>query len=142
LHDDPVVELTTSQNGQQVPAASLDAITTLIHSFGSMMTSMEARLSTQIKENAAASKERWMRWETDFKEYRLANDERVNALRRDLDVHLDERQRDEIRWDSRVEPLRTSGMWLGRHWRDLILMILGVLAVLGFSSDTLHQLLS
>ena len=72
----------TRQGGAEQPAASIDAVTTLIHSFALMLQGVETRLTERIAENASRSKERWERWELDFREYRDATESRLRELER------------------------------------------------------------
>lgn len=153
MTDDPTpcpdpVELTVSQTGQPQPVASLDAITTLIHSFASMMSSMEKRLADQISHNAGASKERWERWEREFEKYQRDTGRRIELLEEQhsiqqnrVDALYKEKEHDEIVWDSRLGPVKRAGIWLGRHARDIIIVILGILAVLGFSTEAIQRIM-
>ena len=137
-------ELTTAQNGAQAPVASLDAITVLVHSFGSMISSMEARITARINENAAASKERWSSWEADFRQYRDANDRRVALLEDRVGTIEKVQEREKIVWDARLGPLRSLLVVLSRSWRTILVVAFAILGALGLANsilaDGLHAL--
>jgi len=136
-----VPELDVHQNGSHGPVASLDAVTTLIHSFASMMTAMEARISRQITDNATASKERWSRWETDFRDYREANDRRVEAIASDLHNHLEDRERNELVWNARLGPARKAATLISRNWKTVVVLLFAMLGALGIAQDILNDAL-
>jgi hypothetical protein len=126
--DDPPPTLTVSQTPQREPVVNLDAVTTLIHSFASMMTAMEARITDQIKDNASASKERWARWEQEFREYRATTDRRISALEDSVNAHHIRVHEEELRIEARVKPIKGIAAWFWRNWRDLLIIAIGLMA--------------
>lgn len=121
--------LTVSQIPQRdTPVVNLDAVTTLIHSFASMMTAMEARITDQIKDNATASKERWSRWEQEFRDYRTATDRRIATLEDSVHAHHTKEHEEEIRLEARVKPIKGTVAWFWRNWRDLLIIAIGLMA--------------
>jgi hypothetical protein len=123
--------LDVRQNGAQPTfSVSLDAIMTLIHSFGTMVSAMERRIADRMAENAEASKERWGKWE-----------ERLGKVERQVADHLREEHEDEIRTEARVRPVRLSLAYVGRHWRTAALLILSALALAGYGVETLRTIL-
>lgn len=132
--DDPTIpDLTTHQNGTSGPVASLDAVTTLIHSFASMMANMEKRITEQINANAAASKERWGRWETEFKEYREANDRRIANVEGRVEALEDDDQREKLVWDARWGPVRNTLIFLSRNWKTILVVLFALLGAIGLA---------
>lgn len=143
--EDPTVpQLDTHQNGSSGPVASLDAVTTLIHSFASMMANMEKRITEQINANAAASKERWGRWEQEFKEYREANDRRIAGVEDRLGHLEDDDQREKLVWDARWGPVRNVIIFLSRNWKTILVVLFAILGAIGLAEraieDGLHSL--
>ncbi len=141
-------DVTTSQDGLQTPLASVDSIITLIHSFSAMVQGVKNDLLREMAANAQASRERWDRWERDFAKYQRDTDRRIELLEEQtkaihgrLDSMDREKERGELVWDSRVAPLKKGGIWLGAHYRDLLLVILGILAILGFSTETIQRII-
>ena len=127
-------------HGPSTQGVTLDAVTTLVHSFGMMVTAMEARITTQIQNNAVASKERWGRWETEFKEYRTATDRRIEILEVRLDGHLRKEEREDLIIDARIRPLRTTAGLLAAHWRTLAIVVLSIAALAGVGVDLLQRI--
>jgi hypothetical protein len=123
--------LDVHQNGSTGPVASIDAITTLIHSFASMITSMEARITARINENASASKERWSRWEAEFKEYRERTDQRIEKL--EAARRLEERK--DLVAEARIAPVRTGVTLLAHNWKNVLIIIFAVVGALGLATD-------
>lgn len=121
---DDTPALTVTQDGTTPPSASLDAITTLIHSFASMITAMEGRLTKRIDDNAAASKERWAKWEG-----------RLEKLEGVVADHLTAAHDAEVAAEARARPVRTVLGVLVDHWRDILLAILAVLGLFGFTQS-------
>lgn len=136
----PLPKLDVLQNGEDRPAASLEAVTTLIHAFASMMTSMEARLTDRITENAAASKERWGKWEKEFREYRDANDTRIGVLEGKVDKHLDEDERSDLVWNARLGPARRAATLISHNWKTVVVLLFAAFGALGLASDLLIDL--
>jgi hypothetical protein len=156
MTDDTPPEITTSQNGSATPVVAMDALATLIHSFGSMMVGMEtrqtsqmdkmeARLTEKIRDNAHAAETRWTRWEADSKAYREAMDGRVRELETWRQEHMEkvrawqqQEHDEEIRSDARVRPVLTAVQYVSHNWRTILLIIVSILAVLGFAGDNIH----
>lgn len=128
--DPPVLDIRQSP-GDGRPTASLDAVTTLIHSFASMITAMETRLAAQIRDNAEASKERWQRWEAEFGRYQEATDRRISSLEASVHDHHAEDERRRIATQARVQPVRSLVGWLWLNRRDIIVVLIGVATLLG-----------
>jgi hypothetical protein len=121
--DDPPM-LDTSQTGSPTPAVSLDAVTTLVHSFSLMVQAMKGDLLREMERNAEMGKERWQRWEDDFKAYRESNDARVTALEGSVHEHHTKAEHDKLASEARVKPVLTTLQWLVAHWKDLAILAL------------------
>ncbi len=141
IADEPVPELPVRSPRESDVVASVGAISALIQSFVSMVGGMEGRLADQIRENAAASKERWGRWEGEFNSYKVATDRRVEIVEVQLRDHLQRKHDDDLILQSRIKPVQTTVGWLVRNWRTVLLLIVSILAVLGFAGETMHGLL-
>lgn len=144
-------ELTTSQNGVQHPAASVDSIVTLIHSFSAMVQSVKADLLREMTTNASASRERWDRWERDFAKYQRDTDRRIELVEEQgkiLHTRIDkiekEDERDHLVWDARLGPLRNALALMSRNWKSLLVIFFAILGALGLANtvieDGLHML--
>lgn len=125
---------------QGEPVASVDTVTTLIQSFGQMMADMERRITERINENAAASRERWTRWEADFCEYRNETNRRIELLEVRVETHLDTVDREHLVWDARFGPVRNAARFVARNWRTILLLLFALLGVLGMAQGTLGWL--
>lgn len=121
----------TQQTMTTSPAASLDAVTTLVHSFALMVQGVEHRLTERLTDNAQQSRERWTRWESDFREYREATDRRIGILEASVHDHHAEAERARIVADARTRPIRFGAAWLWDNRRDILILILGLLTLLG-----------
>jgi hypothetical protein len=67
----------------------------------------------------------------------------LGKLKLKVDTHLAEEHDEEVRNDARVKPLKTGLNWFVFHWRDIVLFIIGFVALLGFLGDALlHYLFS
>lgn len=141
LTDDPAPELLVHPPRDGDVVASIGAISALIQSFVSMVGGMEGRLADQIRENAAASKERWGRWEGEFNSYKVATDRRVEIVEVQLKKHLDREHDDDLILRARIKPVQTTVGWLVKNWRTVLLLIVSILALIGFAGDTIHGML-
>jgi hypothetical protein len=136
---DPPIDLDVHQNGGSRPTASLDAITTLIHSFALMIQGVEQRITERISANADASKDRWERWETDFRDYRKGIEKRLTLLEASVHDHAEEARQAKIAREAKIRPIRALGLFLVLHWRDILILLIGILALMGFTEATLER---
>jgi hypothetical protein len=70
----------------------------------------------------------------------------IVSVREDLNEHLElathrwqKEDEEDFVFDARVQPLKAVAWWLGKHWRDIVILLVGLLAILGFSTEWLSQ---
>lgn len=137
VSDEGVPELETRRAfaGEQV--ASVDAIAVLIQSFATMIGKMEDRITGRITENAEASKERWQRWEAEFKAYQATNDHRVALVEGQIRDYLAREHDDDVRNDARVRPVKTLAGWVWGNWRDIVLLAIALIALVTVALESI-----
>ena len=118
----------------------------LLNVFERMLLAMEARLVAKMDDNARAASERWARHDEDHRTRDKISDDRFMMIERNLQDHLDKsrtyiqaRHDAEVRSDARVKPVLTGVQYVVKNWRSIALLIIAVIAILGYATDHLHQ---
>jgi hypothetical protein len=142
---DPAVGITNG-NGGNGGSMSVTEVTGLVNLFNGMLLAMEGRLITKMDDNSRMAEGRWARHDADSKKLcetfgdRFERIETVLKTTADaLQEHLDKEHDEELRAEERVKPVKTIAQYVGRNWRTILLLIVSLLAVLGFSFDTLSR---
>lgn len=111
-------------------------VTALVHLFVSMLQEVKKDLLSALENNSRGAQERWEKHEKEHAD-----------LAERLDCHIEEAQKrwkaddqEEERFDARVEPIKAFLQWLRYNWKDILLLIIGLLALIGFSTETLERL--
>lgn len=142
--DDPPVtpHLETRMDGMSTPAppASMDAVTTLIQSFGMMVTDIKRDLIREMERNASASRERWAIWEKLHNDYREETTRRLAALEATVHDHHAEAERSRLIAEARVKPVRTAASYLVEHWRTVALIVALILGWLLAGVESIEHL--
>lgn len=128
MTDDDPPTLTTRQDGSGV-AVSMDAVATFVHTFAAMLSSTEARLSEQLRENATTARERWQTWEREFERYRDQTERRLTSLEGSVHEHHSQEERRQIAYQARVRPVQRILGWVWDNRRDLLLVLIGAIAL-------------
>ena len=116
-------------------ALSSAEITGLIGLFQTMLDRTERNILDRLDANAAGASERWAKHDAELD----ANTKRITArfeavesaiatTTQALKVHLDREHEEDVRMDARIRPIRGSLGWLWAHWRDIVLLVIGLIA--------------
>lgn len=133
------------------PTAELSArdVTSLVQLFNVMLNAMEGRIVRKIDDYAHSESRRWEEHAADVQRLTeswttraIAIETTIADLERRLDDHLDKEHDEEVRADARIRPVKTVAEWFVFHWRDLVILGIGIIALLGFLGDTLSHLLT
>jgi len=127
-----------TSDGQGV---AIDAVATLVHSFAAMVSAMKSDIIREMTFNAEASKERWTRWERDFEKYQEATDRRIGLLEASVHDHHSQAEKAKIAREAQIKPVRSVFSWLWDHWRDLVLLVIGVMAALTFTAELIARVI-
>ena len=117
-------------------------VTALMSLINSMLQAMEFRILQRLDLNSAAATERWAKHDAELEQ----NTRRVVARFEQLELALEatnvlvleHHQREhekQIVMDARVRPIRGSIKWLWGHWRDVVLLTIGLIALGTFLLD-------
>jgi hypothetical protein len=97
------------------------------------------QLGEDLAANSAAAKERWAKHEVEHAK------EREDLCQR-WESHIAEAERrwliedqENVKFDARVQPVRATIQWVWSYRKDIIIIILAVLTLLGLSSTWLPQ---
>lgn len=126
-------------NGGQM---SVTEVTGLVQLFNNQLLAMEGRLAAKMDENSRAAAERWARHDQELE----ANTKRIVArfekleaailvVEKTLEAHLDREHEEDLITEARVKPVKTVFGWLWSHWRDLLLLFIGLVAAGTFFLD-------
>jgi anti-sigma-K factor RskA len=124
------------------PTLSAAEVTALVGLFQGMLMGTESRILAAMADNSRAAAERWAKHDAEL----AANTERVTKRFAELDSrlettaaalksYLDREHDDDIRMDARIRPIRGSIGWLWAHWRDVVLLTIGLIALGTFLVD-------
>jgi hypothetical protein len=127
---------------------SVTEVTGLVNLFNGMLMAMEGRLIAKMDDNSRLASANWIRHDQDL----AANTKRIvdrfekieaSLLKVEtcLQVHLDQEHEDRIANEARVKPVIMSVQWLTKNWRTILLFIVAMLAILGFSGETADKLI-
>jgi hypothetical protein len=120
---------------------AIDAVATLVHSFAAMVSAMKADLIREMTANADAGKERWQRMEREIQRYQESTDKRIEILESSVHEHHSKEERREIARNAQVQPVRRTFAWLWDHWRDVVLLLIGVFAAATFAAEFVARVL-
>jgi len=137
-----------ASNGASKPTSmTVSEVTGLVNLFTSMLSTSTAQIIGRIDDNARVETERWTRHDVDLERNREAIVARFLKVETALDshlmvanIHFAKEHDEDLVMDARVRPVRSAGDWLARNWRTILLFIFGILALLGFSGETLQRL--
>ena len=127
--------------------ATLD-VTGLVGMLSGMLGAMEGRILERMRENSEAARDRWALHDAELERNRTAIVSRFRAVEGRIEevnvavtLHHEAAHDQRIAADARIKPIRTVSGWLWANRKDLLLLALAILAVLGFMGDTLSGLL-
>jgi hypothetical protein len=122
-------------------------VTSLVNLFNTMLVAMEGRISAKIEATARAADERWRLHDQELERNRTTVVERfvkletaLGLLRKDVDEHHAREHDEDIAMEARVKPVKSAMGWLWSHWRDLVLLGIGLIAFLTFALDWLTHI--
>lgn len=127
---------------------SVTEVTGLVQLFNNSLLAMEGRLIAKMDENSRRASERWAKHDLELEANTkriVARFEKVEAsitlIEKSLKEHLDKEHDDELVVQARVKPITTVAGYIAKNWRTILLLIVSVLAILGFSGETLQTFL-
>lgn len=147
-------ELPFSQNGQM----SVSEVMGLVRLFNDSLLAMEARLGAKMDDNSRIASERWTKHDREFEraladvekrfsKLETAMENRFCAVEKALQAHIviaqerwDKEHDEDLILDARLTPVKGAIAYFRRNWKTILLVIMSILAVLGFSSETLRNL--
>jgi len=154
LEQEPQEELKPS-NGSM----SVTEVTGLVQLFNNQLLAMEGRLVAKMDDNSRMASERWVKHDHDrerilediekrFGKLEAEMCKQTASLAEDLKAHVAiadaywAKERDEeLILDARLTPVKGAVAYLRRNWKTILLVIVSILAVLGFSANTLEEIL-
>jgi hypothetical protein len=117
-------------------------VTALMSLINSMLQAMEYRILQRLDTNSIAAAERWAKHDAELEQSNRRTADRFERMELALEAtnevvqgHLRKQQDAEIRMDARVRPIRGSLSWLWLHWRDIVLLVIGMIALGTFLVD-------
>jgi hypothetical protein len=123
-------------------------ITGLIGLFQTMLDKTEGRILDAMAGNSERATERWAKHDAELERNtkrvtdRFAQiDARLQTTVDTLQAHLDREHDDDIRMDARIRPIRGSLAWLWAHWRDVVLLMIGLIALGTFAVEAFGRVL-
>jgi hypothetical protein len=118
------------------PRWSASDVLGVINVFERMLLAMEARLVSKMDDHNKLESDRWATHDAKLIENekkivarfeRLEND--ILAMEATLESHLKREERQDIEAEARIKPLKGVIAWFWRNWRDLVLLLIGIVAL-------------
>lgn len=129
-------------------ALSPSEITSLIGLFQVMLDRTERNILDRLDDNSKGASARWRKHDEELATNRgliVDRFERVEAAiattSKALEAVLDRDHDDDVRMDARIRPLRGTLGWLWAHWRDLVLLLIGLIALGTFMVESFGRVL-
>jgi len=137
---------------------SVTEVTGLVQLFNNSLLAMEGRLVAKMDDSSRLASERWIKHDRDSERIVGDIEKRIVTvqceLQKEIDLlattlkdhigiantHWEKEHEEEIRLDARLTPVKGALAYVRRNWKTILLVIMSILAVVGFSRDTLHQL--
>ena len=122
------------------PSAQLSPteVTALITLIDTRLGRMEDRIIARLDQNSAGATERWVKHDAELAENTKRVVARFLLIEKCLDDHIVianahfGREHDAVRVSAaRQRPVRLTISWLAANWKDLVILAVGVLVVLG-----------
>lgn len=129
-------------------ALTASEITGLIGLFQTMLDKTEANIVKVMEGNSERATERWAKHDLELAantkrvtDRFAAIDARLQLTADALQAHLDREHEEDIRMDARIRPIRGGLGWLWAHWRDIVLLVIGVIAAGTFVVEAFGRVL-
>jgi hypothetical protein len=129
-------------------ALSPSEITGLIGLFQTMLDRTERNILDRLDDNSKGASARWRKHDDELEVNRGLIVARFEALEaaiattsKALEALLDREHDDDVRMDARIRPLRGSISWLWVHWRDIVLLLIGMVALGTFMVESFGRVL-
>lgn len=101
----------------------------MLHLFEVMLLAMERRLVERMEENSELARSNWAKHDAELATNTRRIVERFEALEKQLGLHLEEARLHRVASDARVRPVRSAFSWTWDHWRDIVLLAIGLFAL-------------
>ena len=111
----------------------------ILHLFEVMLLAMERRLVEKMDDNSRLASERWAKHDLELEANTKRVVERFVALETTLGLHLDEAKNRKLVAEARTRPIRSSAGWLWDHWRDVVLLLVGLFALVSAITEVLAK---
>jgi hypothetical protein len=111
----------------------------ILHLFEVMLLAMERRLVEKMDDNSRLASERWAKHDIELEQNTKRVVDRFAALETTLGLHLDEANNRKLVAEARTRPIRSSVGWLWDHWRDVVLLAIGLFALLTAITEVLAK---
>lgn len=120
----------------------------LLNVFEHMLLAMERRLVEKMDSNSKQAAERWERHDKESDRTLQAIEDRfekvqatIKTIGDSLEAHLEKERREQEVSEARTEPIFKVVGYVTRHWRTILLFIVAMLGIMGFTGETLNKLL-
>jgi hypothetical protein len=149
---DPMLDFTSEETIAELQRSSTSMsvveVTGLINLFAGLLNTSTSLILGRLDENAKMASERWMKHDAELARNRdaiVARFEKIEGVLdkdvKTLDEHLSKAHDDQVALDARVRPVMTLAGAVQRNWKTILLFIVAVLAILGFSVETFQRIL-
>jgi hypothetical protein len=89
------------------------------------LTLLESRIGRKIDDNAAASLGRWKTHDDEHDQLSKA----ILAIGERLDAHLKAEEREELIFNARIQPVKSTVQLVRREWRTIVIIAMGATTV-------------
>jgi hypothetical protein len=111
----------------------------VIHLFEVMLLAMERRLVEKMDDNSRLASERWAKHDLELEQNSKRITDRFVMIETQLGLHLAQVRDRKLIVDARSQPIRKALGWLWDHWRDVVLLAIGLFALLAAITEVIAK---
>ena len=122
-------------NGNVLTATDVTAIVGLM---SGMLDRMESRIIARLDDNSRLASERWSKHDAELTANTARVIKRFETIEGELLTvsnclkgHLDREHDEDVATDARLRPIKGIGGWFVANWKDVLILIVGALVILG-----------
>ena len=120
-------------------ALTASEITGLVGLFQTMLDRTEARIIGRLDANASGAAERWAKHDAEALEERTRTVARFESVESDVRTHLKQAHDRDIIARERLRTITGPVSWLWAHWRDVVLLLIGLIALGTFVVESANR---
>jgi len=124
------------------PSMTASEVATLVSLFQTMLDRTERNILDRLDENSRGANARWTKHDEELDRNREAIAGKFLAMEKRLDDHLvianahfTREHDDDLVMQARVRPVQIGVAWAANHWKDIVILSVGVVGLFAVAAD-------